>query len=51
MLKAGEAQSAIAGEVATCETELDGQVLAPLHELTEVGLLLLLPKNKRIPLN
>lgn len=39
MLKAGEAQSAIAGEVATCETELDAYVLSPLHELTEVSFL------------
>ena len=36
MLKAGEAQGAIAGELATYETELDEHVLAPLHDLTEV---------------
>ena len=38
MLKAGEAQGAIAGELANYETELDAHVLAPLHELTEVNL-------------
>lgn len=33
---AGEAQSALAGELASCETEIDNQVLAPLQKMLEV---------------
>lgn len=41
LLQAGETQSALAGELATYETELDESILAPLQKIVEVCKILL----------
>ena len=41
LLQAGETQSALAGELATYETELDESILAPLQKIGEVCKILL----------